>query len=229
MSKIKEEMLQGIIMSTDLEKTIEISLGEYLSLLYKPQPHKAKLQPYTLIDGESWLPVQGTNNKYLISDFGRLRRKHMNKTGEERDYILTTTKKLNGYCCVRLCVDSTTVINTTVHKLVMENFNPTDNPALKIGHIDGNTENNRLDNLCYGTLSEIRAMHPKKPKLKTKEFKTKTGKIVLKKVLHSASDIEKIKELCSMGINYYKIAEIMGCSQSYVQRIGVKLKEEAYA
>ena len=43
----------------------------------------------------------------------------------------------------------------SIARLVLEAFDPTDNPYLKAFHIDGDKANNRLDNLVWLTTSEV--------------------------------------------------------------------------
>lgn len=76
-------------------------------------------------------------------------------------YSLISNKTLNwsldkdGYAKVRLMSDDNKRHRYSVHRLVLENFNPIDNmDQLQVNHKDGNKLNNHLSNLEWVTSSE---------------------------------------------------------------------------
>lgn len=92
---------------------------------------------------EIWKQIKNYD-KYEVSNLGRVRNK---KTGR----ILKCNSSNTGYTVVCLCQNS---INKThsVHRLVMETFNPVDNMnELEVNHKDWDKTNNTLDNLEWMT------------------------------------------------------------------------------
>ncbi len=68
--------------------------------------------------------------------------------------ILTQHLDKDGYCKVRL-ISNDGRHTYSVHRLILENFNPVKNmDKLQVNHIDGNKQNNSLSNLEWVTCSE---------------------------------------------------------------------------
>lgn len=94
---------------------------------------------------EEWKTIDGFN-LYEVSNLGRVK---TNTRGTGR--ILKGSADKDGYRVVRLIKDNQTHTKR-ISRLVLENFiGPSDLLAL---HKDGNNENNRLDNLYWGTYEE---------------------------------------------------------------------------
>ena len=95
--------------------------------------------------GEAWRPVTQSGEKYWVSSTGRARK----NTGK----ILLTSVGKRGYPCVNITVDKKTRLRT-VHRLVAEAFilNPESKP--QVNHIDGNKQNNHIENLEWSTPRE---------------------------------------------------------------------------
>lgn len=88
---------------------------------------------------------------YYVTDDGRIWSERSNK-------FLSQHKDKDGYMKVRMgCLDIKPGKTHTfsVHRLVLENFNPVDNMEnLQVNHKDGNKENNSLNNLEWVTCEE---------------------------------------------------------------------------
>lgn len=91
-----------------------------------------------------WLPIPGWD-RYQISDAGQIR--------GLRGRLLRQFKRPDGYLQVILRSDK---IRTTrkVHRLVALAFHGPCPDGYDVRHLDGNPENNRQQNLAYGTPSE---------------------------------------------------------------------------
>lgn len=98
--------------------------------------------------GERWLPVPGFEERYSVSDHGRVWTKICNralKPGIER----------GGYGFVRLTrALGDRPVMLKVHRLVLMAFVCEPGPEQIGCHRDGNPANNRLENLYWGTQAE---------------------------------------------------------------------------
>lgn len=107
--------------------------------------------------GEEWRPVKGFERIYEVSDLGRIRRIKVGK-GKTPHIMTNSINKKNGYCYVALSKKGM-YRSARVHKVVMDAFNPVFtekryNKNFTINHIDGNKQNNKLENLEWCTQSE---------------------------------------------------------------------------
>jgi len=99
-----------------------------------------------------WLPIKGYEQYYLISNLGDIWSIRKAKT------LIPVTNK-SKYMKVFLSVNGV-VKDFKVHRLVANAFiAPPDNNRL-VHHIDGNTFNNTIDNLCYVTPKDHHRLHP---------------------------------------------------------------------
>lgn len=89
---------------------------------------------------ENWLPVVGYEDKYLVSDHGRVQSLRSGK------YL---GSKGNPYPMIRL---GSTI--KPVHQIVMEAFVGPCPEGQLVRHLDGGFRNNHLSNLVYGTQAE---------------------------------------------------------------------------
>jgi len=99
---------------------------------------------------EVWKEINGFSD-YMVSSYGRIKSL---KFGKER--ILKLGKNKYGYLQFILYKNNKKYTKT-IHRLVLETFNPIENmDKLEGNHKDGNKENNRLDNLEWCTYYENR-------------------------------------------------------------------------
>lgn len=108
---------------------------------------------------KEWKEIKGYEGRYIISNYGEIislpRYKNNNSKLQyvEPKEICRYINKHNGYVYVQLWNNST-YKNIRLHKLVAENFIDNKENKPQINHIDGNKENNRVDNLEWCTASE---------------------------------------------------------------------------
>lgn len=95
---------------------------------------------------EEWKEIQGTNGKYEVSTFGRIKSNITNK-------ILKTYVNSAGYVLATFPIDGVKK-RRQVHRLVASAFIPNADGKPFINHIDANRVNNRVENLEWCTASE---------------------------------------------------------------------------
>lgn len=102
---------------------------------------------------EVWKDVVGLEGYYKISSFGRIFSIKSNR-------ILIRKPKYTGYFDIDLYKDGK-CYNKRIHRLVAEAFIPNPENKPLVNHIDGNKQNNRVDNLEWVTDSEncLHAVH----------------------------------------------------------------------
>lgn len=124
----------------------------------------------TNIPNEIWKPVVGNEDKYEVSNFGRVKSLYYERT----DYAkLLKLGYSNRYHMVSLQYGNKSR-NKLVHRLVAEAFIP--NPENKpfINHIDGQRDNNKVENLEWCTQRENVNHYWRK--LKGKPYMLSTGR-----------------------------------------------------
>lgn len=105
---------------------------------------------------EIWKPIKGYEGIYEISNFGKVKSiryfNHVNNKIYSREKMLKLSLNEKGYFRVGL-YKSGKEIKFKVHRLVAENFIPNPNKYNEVNHIDGNKQNNCVDNLEWCTHS----------------------------------------------------------------------------
>ena len=107
---------------------------------------------------EIWKDIVGFQDKFSVSNLGRVKSKARevnNHTGiiHKGDYILKQSLNRKGYSIVYLDENGKTKIKT-VHRLVANAFIDNPNNKPQVNHIDGNKQNNKVDNLEWVTNQE---------------------------------------------------------------------------
>lgn len=108
---------------------------------------------------ETWRPVVGYEGSYEVSSHGRIRRLArtvIRKNGipmRIQSKMRTLSTDRSGYQIVSLPVGSKSR-RKYVHHIVLDAFVGLRPPHTECRHLDGNPQNNRLENLAWGTASE---------------------------------------------------------------------------
>lgn len=104
---------------------------------------------------EIWKNVNEYEELYQVSNLGNVKRiRFINfRSNYLKNKLLKPIKHKNGYLVVGLTKNGKTKIKA-IHRLVAQTF--IDNPKNKkyVNHIDGNKQNNKVDNLEWCTPSE---------------------------------------------------------------------------
>ncbi|HFK8175729.1 TPA: NUMOD3 domain-containing DNA-binding protein [Clostridium perfringens] len=103
---------------------------------------------------EVWKDIKGYEGMYQISNLGRVKAlERIDSRGLRRkEKILKYNNTKNGYLEAVLCKNGKTK-HITVHRLVAIHFIENINNLPIVNHIDGNKQNNKVDNLEWCTYS----------------------------------------------------------------------------
>jgi len=111
---------------------------------------------------EIWKKVNGYEDIYEVSNFGNVRSlNHKVNTGiKNQNYVIMRGRNLhiyqdkpNDYKYVKLCKNNK-ITKKYIHRLVAIAFIPNYNDLPVVNHIDGDKENNNIDNLEWCTAQE---------------------------------------------------------------------------
>lgn len=101
------------------------------------------------MDNIEWKEIEGTDCRYEISNNGLVWSNISSK-------ILKTRKGTDGHIHIGLHVCPNQHKDYLISRLVALHFIPNDNPYLtEVNHIDGDNENNSVDNLFWMSHAEI--------------------------------------------------------------------------
>lgn len=160
---------------------------------------------------ELWKPIAGWEDRYSVSDLGRVRR-DVGGQGSIAGRILTTKRTSKGYRHVDLSRDDKKT-RRLVHQLVAVAFlPPRPSPDHHPNHIDANKANNAATNLEWLTVAENNA-HARKLGLVPALSGERNGRAKL-----SAAQVAEIRELKGKA-GQREIAQRFGVARSLIQRI----------
>lgn len=153
--------------------------------------------------------------EYTVDDIGRV---FSFKSGQKTELVGSVSK----YRGVLLRRDGKT-FRRNVHRLVANAFLNLPDSEGEINHIDGDKQNNRLDNIEITTRSEnmkhaVRTGLWTAPTEAHKELmRRRCGEAKSLFTLDEASDILEMKDV--LGLTCREVAKIVGCSKDPIQRL----------
>lgn len=102
---------------------------------------------------EIWKDVKGYEGLYQISNLGRIKSLKRQVGFIERDEKILKPRLIRSYLVAHLFKNNVAK-NVLIHRMVAEMFieNPENKPC--VNHIDGNKQNNKVENLEWVTHSE---------------------------------------------------------------------------
>lgn len=123
---------------------------------------------------EIWKDIVGYEGLYKVSNLGNVLSIPRQGTHSNKEYFLKKIKTKKGYLNVTLMKESKSLY-TGIHRLVAQAFIPNKENKPQVNHIDGNKENNSVNNLEWVTNKE-NMLHSWKIGLRSKEKSYKYGK-----------------------------------------------------
>ena len=157
------------------------------------------------IEDEIWRVVPDSNNRYLVSNYGRIKSFAYNK----KEGQVLRCFVINGFKQVQI---SSKKINRKfyVHKLVAQIWisKPSDKHNF-VTHLDGNLKNNHISNLEWHTRETLTVRHRE---LGNRKRVVRNSKL-------NESDIRHLKSMLERGVVQAKIAKLFRISEMQVTRI----------
>ncbi len=171
------------------------------------KPTKLKLRKIT---DEEWKVIPGTNNKYKLSNYGRVK----SFCYDEEHGRIVKPGNIKGYKSINLRVNNQKK-TLLIHKLIAELFlPPKDKDQSVVIHKDWNKLNNHISNLQW--LSKEESFYRSQSRLI--EARRKKGKIVTNSKLNT-DDVSAIKQMLDKGRKQKVIAQLFCVSEMQISRI----------
>jgi DNA-binding transcriptional regulator YiaG len=102
---------------------------------------------------EIWMEIRGYEGLYEVSNLGRVRKIYTSPSGEVDCRILSQAYSTQRYLQCSLSKRGVKKSHR-IHRLVAENFIPNPKNKAQVNHIDGNKDNNYVNNLEWCTQHE---------------------------------------------------------------------------
>lgn len=157
------------------------------------------------MEQEIWKDIKGYEGKYQVSNLGRIRSLYYhNAKGVKRDGFLKPGTDCKGYLRCALSMNNN-LVTFKVHRLVAKAFLPNPYNLPQVNHINGNKQDNRVENLEWvnNSTNQIHAW------INGLNFgKIDKGKKVIAKIGANAMEFPTIK----------KAAEYFGMCPSAIRR-----------
>ena len=167
---------------------------------------------------EVWKSIKETP-LYEVSNLGRVRSTDREVTVSPKDRTpYTSTKKGRvlslstdryGYYIVGIYSHTGRKVTRTVHRLVAEAFIPNPENKTTVNHIDGDTKNNKVDNLEWATMME-QMIHAAENNLMAKKLKSQQIRVFDKDGVHVGNFISQKQCAIALGFPQHQ-ARISEC------------------
>ena len=162
---------------------------------------------------EEWKDIEWTRGLYQVSSYGRVKssdRIVRRKDGIEKRQAGRILKTSKARPHVNLCIEGKQ-ISRRVSVLVAEAFLGPRPAGLRVCHWDGDSTNNRLENLRYGTPKENEADKLRHGRRASGE---RNGKAQL-----TEEQVAEIRRRVSAGETQAAVAAEFGVTQGYVSQL----------
>lgn len=164
------------------------------------------------IDDEIWKIIPEVNNRYEISNYGRIKSFAINR--DDGKILKCSTNK--GFKIISLRINDENK-RFYVHKLVADIWlkKPSEKHLI-VTHIDKNLRNNHFTNLKWLTQEEIKTEY--REYFRNKYNSPNKRKVVTNSKL-SENDVIQLKSMLKRGISQSTIAKLFCISEMQVSRI----------
>ena len=164
------------------------------------------------IENEIWRVIPKSNNRYQVSNYGRIKSFAINKKEGE----IKKVSDINGFKLVQLHMNKTRH-KIYVHKLVAEIWisKPSDKHTY-VTHLDGFMKNNHVSNLAWHTKETLAEKHREYAKLRPR---TSKGRRIVRSSKLRETDVMLLKSMLERGVVQAKIAKLFRISEMQVTRI----------
>lgn len=163
------------------------------------------IQGASAMQEEIWKPVVGYEGLYDVSNTGRIRTYYQHSRGRKikdtPQRIVKQSRGDFGYLLFKLAKNGNSSTQK-IHRIVLTAFVGPCPPGMECLHLDGNSSNNNLSNLKWGTHTENMSL-------------VKSGAKI------TPEDVIKIRKYRTSGLSYPAIARLFPISRheiSYIVR-----------
>jgi len=172
------------------------------------------------MNSEKWKDIKNYEGYYQVSNKGKVRgvARLINGGGSQnkrfiKEKVLKNHVKQNGYCQVRLTKDGISK-DFLVHRLVAISFKGTIEGSPHVNHIDGNKQNNKLDNLEWCNTFENMQHAFDIGLVDNRGIKSPNNK-------YSEAQILLVKKLLQEGHSNVTISKMTGVNRTTVYRVKI--------
>lgn len=170
---------------------------------------------------EEWKHIPGYENKYAVSDLGRVKSLSRKKTNngnhqEVKEIIMKQYVNPKGYCTVCVYINANGKTKE-IQLFVAKAFIPNLENKPQVNHIDGIKNNNKLNNLEWNTCKE-NINHAWRTGLRKKQLGEECSSVVL-----TEKDVLEIRAIGS-NLTQKEIAKIYRVSRSNIGLILNRLR-----
>jgi NUMOD4 motif/HNH endonuclease len=164
---------------------------------------------------EIWKDIKGTDGKYQVSNYGRVKSFCNDKTKGK----ILKPGNIRGFYSVTLRINRLPH-SFLVHKLTAESFIPKDSSNQNVViHLDWNKQNNHVSNLQWVSKNESY----KRMFKKFLDDNKKSNRIIRRNAKLKEEDVKLLKSMLKRGVKQNVIAKLFAISEMQVTRIKKKV------